>query len=77
MDGLGQNGGTDFTAPGSRPFPLRLFLNHHDKCCKCPQYGQKIIYQRKCYYSPQCCWPVFIQIWRLNRILKRREQNES
>jgi hypothetical protein len=76
-DGLEMTGGIDYHAPDVRPFPLRIFLNHHDRCSKCPQYGERIIYERKCYYQRMCYWPVFIQIWRLKRILKRRTSNES
>lgn len=43
-------------------------------CSECPQYGQAIIYQRKCYYESQCGLPAFIQIPRLNRILRKREE---
>ena len=60
-DGSQRNGGSGLLHP-----------TNPDKCFKCPQYGQKIIYARKCYYSPQCVWPVWFQVWRLNRILKKR-----
>ena len=46
-------------------------------CFECPQYGQAIIFARKCYYcGPQCSLPAFIQIKRLNRILKERAEGE-
>jgi hypothetical protein len=42
-------------------------------CKDCPQYGQAIIYKRKCYYvGRQCLLPVFLQAWRLKRLLKKR-----
>ena len=43
-------------------------------CRDCPQYGQVILYERKCYYERMCFLPVFIQVWRLKRILRRRAE---
>jgi hypothetical protein len=54
---------------------LRLFLTREEKCKRfCPQYGQAIVYPRKCYYGPQCDLPLRVQIPRLKRILNRRGQ---
>lgn len=39
--------------------PLHLSL---PTCQACPQYGEKLVYPRKCYYARQCGWPAFIGI---------------
>jgi len=39
--------------------PLHLSL---PTCRDCPQYGEKLVYARKCYYAKQCGWPAFIGI---------------
>ena len=54
-----------------------LHPHNPDKCFRCPQYHQKIIYPRKCYYEKQCILPVWFQRWRLNRILREFEREEA
>ena len=68
-DALFQNGGgrkpvLSFGERGmhesfSKSGPLHLSL---PTCQVCPQYGEKLVYPRKCYYSRQCGWPAFIGI---------------
>lgn len=46
-------------------------------CKDCPQYGQAIIFERKCYYTgPQCVLPPFLMIRRL-RLRARRIENKA
>ena len=56
---------------------LWVILNDENKCSKCPQYGEAIIYPRKCYYEHQCNLPVWFQTWRLKRILHDREKDQA
>jgi hypothetical protein len=43
----------------SKSGPLHLSL---PTCRECPQYGEKLVYPRKCYYARQCGWPAIIGI---------------
>jgi len=42
-------------------------------CRQCPQYGQKLVYARKCYYQRMCPYPAFIGIRIVKLKLKFKE----
>ncbi len=55
---FGENG-MHYNVVSSRSGPLHLSL---PTCQDCPQYGEKLVYPRKCYYARQCGWPAIIGI---------------
>lgn len=71
--------GTMHRSKGGIILKLRGFLSLRlfPTCRDCPQYGQAIVYPRKCYYYGKkvCHVPVFIQAPRLRRILVRKAKD--